>query len=169
MVAVTVTVPAAVVFRVFPLIVAPVVPALLTVHVMLLLVASMGETEPVRVRGVLAVPAVGTSVIIKTGQMITMTKSRVKAVPCAVPFAMVALTVIFPAPLLLLIKVFPSIDAGLGLVYPTIVHTIVLLVALAGATVPVRVRGVLAVPAVGTPVMPVTATNALPSSGLLPP
>jgi len=47
---VTVTVPAAVVLRVFPLIVAPVVPDDFTDHTMVLLVALVGATVPERVR-----------------------------------------------------------------------------------------------------------------------
>ena len=50
MVAVTVTVPVAVVFRLFPLIVAPVVPGDFTDHSMVLLVALVGATVPERVR-----------------------------------------------------------------------------------------------------------------------
>ena len=46
----TVTEPAAVVLSVLPLIVAPVVPALCTVHVMFLLVALVGSTVPLSVR-----------------------------------------------------------------------------------------------------------------------
>ena len=50
-VALTVAVPAAVVFRVLPLMVAPVVPALNTLHVMVLLVALLGATVPLSVSG----------------------------------------------------------------------------------------------------------------------
>jgi len=61
-VAVIVTVPAAVVLRVFPLIVAPVVPGDFTDHAMVLLVALVGVIDPERVR--LPIEAeVGTPVI----------------------------------------------------------------------------------------------------------
>ena len=67
MVAVTVTVPAAVVVRVFPLMVAPVVPALFTDHTIALLVALSGATIPERAMEVPAMPPVGTPVIPVTG------------------------------------------------------------------------------------------------------
>jgi len=60
MVAVTVTLPAAVAVSVFPLMVEPVLPALFTDHAIVLLVALSGATVPVRVRGVPAVTLVGT-------------------------------------------------------------------------------------------------------------
>ena len=63
MVAVTITVPAAFVVRVFPLMVAPVVPALFTDHTIVLLVALEGTTVPERAMGVPATPLVGTPVI----------------------------------------------------------------------------------------------------------
>ena len=65
MVAVTTAVPAAVVFKTLvpAAMVAPVVPAVLTVHVMVLLVALDGATVPVRVRGVPTPPVVGMPVI----------------------------------------------------------------------------------------------------------
>jgi len=66
MAAVTVTVPDAVVVKTLPLIAAPVVPALFTVHVIVLLVAVAGSTVPVRVR-VPTVPPVGKPVIPVTG------------------------------------------------------------------------------------------------------
>jgi len=62
MLAVTVTVPAAVVVRVFPLIVALVVPDDFTVHTMVLLVAFAGPTVPERV-SVPTEAVVGTPVI----------------------------------------------------------------------------------------------------------
>jgi hypothetical protein len=66
-VALTVTVPAAVVFSVLPVIVAPVVPAFWTLHIIgAWFVASDGTTVPVRVRGVPAVAVVGTPVILVT-------------------------------------------------------------------------------------------------------
>ena len=63
MVAVTVTVPAAVVFKVLPEMVAPVAPADFTLQTMVLLVASVGATVPVSVSGVPAVAVVGTPVM----------------------------------------------------------------------------------------------------------
>jgi len=162
MVAVTVTVPAAVVFRVLPLMYAPVVPALLTVHAMVLLVALEGETVPERVRGVLAVPVVGTPEMLVTGTkavleaLIVMVKSCVYAVPCALPLAIVAETVTVPAAVVL--KVLPLILAP---VVPALLtaHAMVWLVALEGETVPERVRGVPAVPVVGTLEIFVTGTK----------
>ena len=65
-VAVTVTVPPAVVLRVLPLMVAPVAPALFTDHAMVLFVALEGSTVPVRAMGVPAMPLVGTPVIFVT-------------------------------------------------------------------------------------------------------
>ena len=68
MVAVTVTVPAAVVLRILPpVIVAPVVPALLTLQVMFLFVAFAGFTVPASVSGVPDVAEDGTPVILVTG------------------------------------------------------------------------------------------------------
>ena len=66
MVAVTVTVPAAVVFKVLPEMVAPVLPADFTLQTMVLLVALVGATVPVSVSGVPAVAAVGTPVMFVT-------------------------------------------------------------------------------------------------------
>jgi hypothetical protein len=67
-VAVTVAVTAAVVFRTLPpVILAPVVPALLTDHVMVWLVAFEGDTVPVKVKGVPAVADVGTPDMLVTG------------------------------------------------------------------------------------------------------
>jgi hypothetical protein len=65
-IALTVTVPGAVAVNVRPLIDAPVAPASLTVQVIVLLVASTGDTVPVRVRGVPAVAVAGTPVILLT-------------------------------------------------------------------------------------------------------
>jgi hypothetical protein len=66
--AVTVTVPAAVVLRVFPdEIVAPVVPAFATLHIILRWVAFAGFTVPVKVIGVPAVAVAGTFVMLVTG------------------------------------------------------------------------------------------------------
>ena len=74
------------------------------------------------------------------------------------PLVMLALTVAVPAAVG--VSVFPlSVAIPEGAV-ETNDHAMVLFVALAGFTVPVSVSGVPAVAAVGTPVMPVTATNA---------
>jgi len=62
-VAVTTAVPAAVALKVLPLIVAPVVPAFLTLHTIVLFVAFAGATVPVSVSGVPAVALAGTPVI----------------------------------------------------------------------------------------------------------
>jgi len=67
MVAVTATAPDAIVVSVFPLIDAPVLPALFTDHTIVLLVASVGSTVPERVSGVPTVPLVGTPEIPVTG------------------------------------------------------------------------------------------------------
>ena len=76
--------------------------------------------------------------------------------PCAVPLAMVALTVTVPAAVAF--RVFP-----LTVAEPlTTDQAIVLLVAVAGSTVPVRVNAVPAVAVVATPVMSVTATKVPP-------
>ena len=66
MVAVTITVPAPLVFKVLLLILALVVPALLTVHIMVLLVALEGDTVPFKVTGVPAVADVDTPVMFDT-------------------------------------------------------------------------------------------------------
>ena len=66
MVAVTVTLPAAVAVSVLPLMAAPVVPALFTDHTIVWLVALAGATVPVRVRELPTVPAVGTPEILVT-------------------------------------------------------------------------------------------------------
>ena len=64
MVAVTMAVPAPVVFKVLPLLIlAPVVPALLTDQTIVWLVALLGVTVPLKVRGVPTVAVVGTLVI----------------------------------------------------------------------------------------------------------
>ena len=67
MVALTVTVPADVVFSILPLIVAPVVPAFTTLHIIVLFVAFGGFTLPDKNNGVTACVDVGTSVICVTG------------------------------------------------------------------------------------------------------
>ena len=67
MVARITVVPAAVVERVLPEMDAPVVPALITLQVMVLLVAFAGATVPERVSGVPAVAEVGTSEMPVTG------------------------------------------------------------------------------------------------------
>jgi len=59
-VAVTVTVPVPVVFKTFPLMDAPVVPASLTLHDIALMVASDGDTVPMSVSGVPAIAVFGT-------------------------------------------------------------------------------------------------------------
>jgi len=66
-VALTVTVPAAVVCSVLPLIAAPVVPAFITLHIIVLFVALDGVIVPVSVKGVPAVAVDGTPVIFVTG------------------------------------------------------------------------------------------------------
>ena len=65
--ALTITVPAETVLRVFPDIVAPVVPAFWTLHVIVLFVAFDGLTVPVNINGVPAVAADETPVIFVTG------------------------------------------------------------------------------------------------------
>jgi hypothetical protein len=62
----TETVPAAVVFNVLPLMVAPVVPALTTIQVIVLLVAVAGLTVPVSASPVPAVAVEGTPVMLVT-------------------------------------------------------------------------------------------------------
>jgi hypothetical protein len=64
MVALMVAVPAAVVLRILPpVILAPVVPAVTTLHIMVLLVALLGTTVPVNVSGEVAVAVVGIPVM----------------------------------------------------------------------------------------------------------
>ena len=65
MVALTVTVPAAVVWRVFPVMAAPVVPALTTVHAIVLFVTPAGFTVPVSGRAVPAVAAVKLKLLVR--------------------------------------------------------------------------------------------------------
>ena len=65
--------PAAVVVSVLPLILAPVVPALATLHVIVLLVALEGSTIPVRVSGVPAVALVGMPVMFVTATKAALT------------------------------------------------------------------------------------------------
>lgn len=67
MVALTVTVPALVVLSVLPLILAPVPPALCTLHVMAWFVAFIGTVLPDRLSGTPTVAVVGTPVIFVTG------------------------------------------------------------------------------------------------------
>ena len=68
MVALTVAVPAPVVFKILPLVIfAPVVPAFCTLQTIVWLVALEGKTVPVSVRGSVAVASVGISVISVTG------------------------------------------------------------------------------------------------------
>ena len=62
-----VTVPVPIVFSVLPLIHAPVVPVLTTLHVIVLFVAFDGFAVPVSVSGVLAVAVVCTPVMLVTG------------------------------------------------------------------------------------------------------
>ena len=67
-VAVIVAVPAAVVFKILPLVMlAPVVPAFSTLHTIVWLVALFGTTVPIKVRGSVAVADVGIPVISVTG------------------------------------------------------------------------------------------------------
>ena len=74
MVAVTFTVPAAVVRKMLPLTIdAPVVPALFTLHVIDLFVALDGTTVPERGRSIPAVADEGTSVMFVTGTNAALT------------------------------------------------------------------------------------------------
>ena len=80
MVALTVAVPAAVALNVLPVIVAPVVPAFRTLHVIVLFVAFVGVTVPVSASGVPAVADVGTPLMFVTATkegLMTMSKSCV--------------------------------------------------------------------------------------------
>ena len=63
MVALIITVPAAVVFSESPMIVAPVVPELTTLHIIVVFEAFAGLTVPKSIKGVIAVAVVGTLVI----------------------------------------------------------------------------------------------------------
>ena len=77
--------------------------------------------------------------------------------PTAVPFAMVAVTVNVPEPVVF--NVLPVMVAPVVPAFFTL-QVMVLLVALAGVTVPVSVSGVPAVAVVATPVMSVTGKKA---------
>lgn len=146
----TTTVPAAVPVKVFPEMVAAA--PLTRDHVIVLFVAFAGFTVPVSVSGVPTVAVVGTPVIEVTGTDATvMVKSLVYAVVADAPLAMVARTTIVPAAEAVI--VFPLNVAATPL---TRLHVMVLLVALAGTTVPERVSGVPTVAVVGTSVMLVT-------------
>ena len=72
MVAVIEILPVPVVFKVLPLIVAPVVPALLTVHTIVLLVALLGVTVLLRVKGVPTVAHEGTPVMFDTATKVVL-------------------------------------------------------------------------------------------------
>ena len=80
MVANMVAVPSAVVLKMLPVMVAPVVPALCTLHVMVWLVALLGTTVPVNSNGVPAVAALGTPVMSVTG-IIVVAMSGDEAAP----------------------------------------------------------------------------------------
>ena len=73
MVAVMVTLPAFVVFRTLPLMFAPVVPALLTNQTIVWLVALLGVTIPLKVKGVPTVAEEGTLVIPDTATKAALT------------------------------------------------------------------------------------------------
>jgi hypothetical protein len=65
--ALTVSVPAEAAVNVLPMIAAPVLPAFITVQVMVWLVAFQGDTVPLRLRGVPVVTVEGTPLIFVTG------------------------------------------------------------------------------------------------------
>ena len=94
-VALTVTVPAAVAFKVLPLMVAPVVPALRTLHVIVLFVALAGVTVPVSVSGVPAVAVAGTPAMFVTCIKESMTVTAQVAV--LLPSAVETVIVVVPA------------------------------------------------------------------------
>jgi hypothetical protein len=131
----------------------------MTLHTIVLLVAMAGSTVPVRTSGVLAVAAVGTSVILltgmKSGALTTILKLAIKS-PAAVPLAIVAVIVTIPGAVVSIM--LPSIVAPVVPAFKTL-HTIVLFVAVKGEITPERISGVPAVARVGTPDMPVTGTR----------
>ena len=118
-VALTVTVPAAVVFRLLPLMVAPVFPALATDHTIVLFVALAGFTVPVRVRAVPTVPLVGTPVIPVTGTM-------------AVPTVTTQVAVLLPSPEVTVMVAVPA-ETAVMVTCPAVVWLAGLTVATAGA------------------------------------
>ena len=78
---------------------------------------------------------------------------------CAVPFSMVAVSTRVPSVVAVtLLSVSIVVIPAPGVLT---VQTIVLLLALLGSTVPVRVSGIPTVPVGGTPVMSVTGTKVL--------
>ena len=159
MVALTDKAPPFVVWRVFPVMVAPVVPGFTTSHVMVWKVAFPGCTVPVSNNGLLATPAVGTSVISVTGIVSTyISKVCEYGKKLVVPFLMRAITVTVPP--LVVWSVFPVIVAP---VVPGLftLQIIPWLVALLGNTVPVSVSGMPAVAVVGRSVMLFTGINVL--------
>ena len=170
-VAVTITVPAAVALSVLPEIVAPVVPASFTLHIIAWFEASAGVTVPVSASGVPAVAADGTPVISVTATypaVTVMVKSCVYGVVAVLPFTTVALITAVPADVAL--KKYASIipdpevvELMTAPVPPALstFHVTVLFVAVPGATVHVSGNGVPAIVPVGTPVMSVTATKFL--------
>ena len=92
-VALTVTVPTAVVLSVFPLIVAPVVPALTMLHAIVLFVALDGFIVPVSVSCVPAVAVVGTPVMLVTGVCPAACVTEIVLVTIALPVPDVTVTV----------------------------------------------------------------------------
>lgn len=160
MVALTVTVPVAVVLSLLcPVIVAPVVPAVTTVHVMVLFVALFGATVPVNVSGTPTVAWFGTLVMLVTeicADTTFIVKSRVKLLLGDVPLTMVALTV--TDPVLVVFSLFSLVIVAPVVPASTTLHVIVLFVAFVGCTVPVKVSCVPAFACVGTDSMLVTGT-----------
>ena len=96
-----------------------------------------------------------------SGMVTVMVNSLVKSSPSLLPFAMVALTITSPAAVAV-----RTLSARVALPLSTL-QTMVWLVAFAGSTVALRVRGCPTLAAVGTPVISDTATNS--GSGSWPP
>ena len=145
-----------------PVMAAPVPPWFVTLHVIVWFVALPGTTVPVKASGVPAVAAVGTPVIFVAGTKAVLTmilKFCVYGVVGDAPFTIVAVIAAVPALVALNTPVEEFTAAPVPPALDTL-HVMVLLVALPGFTVPVRVKGVPAVAAAGRFVMLVTGTNA---------
>jgi hypothetical protein len=122
-----------VVFKVLPLIVAPVVPAFWTLHTIVLLVALTGVTVPLKARGVPAVAAVGTPVMLVTATNGSITVTvQVAVLP---PSAVVTMMIAVPAATAVTIPLLFTVATPVLL----LLQVTFLFVALAGNTDAMRV------------------------------
>jgi hypothetical protein len=93
----------------------------------------------------------------KVARLTVTVTSFVKGVVGLAPFTMVALMVAVPAAVVL--RILPPVMVAPVVPAFCTLHTMVLLVAVVGTTVPVSVSGEVTVAVVGMPVMSVTATK----------